>query len=675
MYQNRNETDQNKIVYVTMSKRLPTESLVGFLRERNPKTIPYANDIDFRHGGDRYDDQPLLPDAKLLFVSEGWLLTMLMMRFDSNLERFQYLSEKVEAVIMDEVHERTTEGDLMCAYMRNFLQVIGPRRSSGDPRPKLVLMSATLCPQFRTYFQEEWNDANAGQQSLQVQDVNREDKKRPNRTIMYLGSQAKPFNDECVDAIIHLKKEYVNKECAGYKTAQNGNILVFLPSVASIKDVADKLRTRAFPYTSTQIDTNSPIIQLHGQCEPWVRELVQWENLRGRVILATNIVESSITISNLVAAVDGCRQKNKMEFENANALMECYATQSALTQREGRVSRGEINAPRGGMVIRLISKENYDKLPCPTPPQVLLTNIMGTYVKIRSMDMGDISGTKLMSTIKPYDLRQASSRLQELGVLDYDDNITLLGKKIQSIQSGPLHATAFLWCLACVPEASNWVVCSATILAVNAKSIPFAKIDGFRLTNSVDKNWMALSEFIRVHINSYCINTIAPTTLLYRKDLFENYKKFAETGFKFHNNRQNELTPFIPKDPTLLDYLKLQEQPDYLKLQDKAIAKMQYIYLHCFMPQLMIWCTELQKYINLETDQQIMHVDARLNLIENGKQARVVCYLEMEYVESKRCFTAHHTFALTANMIAFAQQHNQVKKVPDTYAKSILMNL
>ena len=93
------------------------------------------------------------------------------------------------------------------------------------------------------------------------------------------------------------------------------------------------------------------------------------------------------------------------------------------------------------------------------------------------------------------------------------------------------------------------------------------------------------------------------------------------------------------------------------------------------MPQLMIWCNNLNKYINLETDQQIMHVDARFNLKENGKQARVVCYLEMEYVESKSHFTAHHTFALTNNMIAFAQQHNQVEKVPDTYAKSILMSL
>ena len=60
---------------------------------------------------------------------------------------------------------------------------------------------------------------------------------------------------------------------------------------------------------------------------------------------------------------------------------------------------------------------------------------------------------------------------------------------------------------------------------------------------------------------------------------------------------------------------------------------------------------------------------------ENGKQARVVSYLQMEYVESKKCFTAHHTFALTENMIAFAKQHFLVQQVPDTYAKSVLMSL
>lgn len=675
MYQNRTKTDNKKIVYVTMSKRLPTESLVRFLRDKNTETRPFANDIDFRHGGDRYYDQPLRPKAKLLFVSEGWLLTMLMMKFNSNEQRFRYLLDNVEAVIMDEVHERTTEGDFMCAFMRHFLRSIGPRRFSEGPRPKLVLMSATLCPQFPKYFEEEWERAyDSARQSLHIENVHREEKKRPDRTIEYWKfTEGKKFEDECVDAIKKLKTRYVNTECVKKESAKNGNILVFLPSIALIKYVADKLwkwrhnGTNPYPLRtyrdSTQVDRNPSVIELHGQCEPWVRDLVQREDLKGRVILATNIVESGITISNLVAAVDSCLQKNKMEFENANSLMECYATKSALTQREGRVSRGEINAPRGGMVIRMIDENVYDRLPCPTaPPQVLLTNILGTYVKIRSMDMGDIRGTKLMSTIKPYDLRQASSRLQELGVLDYDDNITPLGKTIQSIQTGPLHATAFLWCLACIPQAWQLVACSTTILAVNAKLMDM-EIEGCSLLYSVEKNWKALSRFMVKNYPSYDHGTISPGILLKKKDLFENYGKFSKIALKL---LQQNLTSFIPKDPTLLRYLESEREP---------IVKMQYIYLYCFMPQLMIWCNNLNKYINLETDQTIKHVDARDDLKENKKQARVVCYLQMEYVESKSHFTAHHTFALTANMIAFAQQHNQVEKVPDTYAKSILMSL
>jgi len=304
----------------------------------------------------------------------------------------------VAAVLFDEFHERSLDADLGLALARDAQT--GLREDL-----RILVMSATL------------DGARVAKLLGDAPVVASEGRAFAVET-RYLGRRPDmPLERQMADAI------------ASALRAEPGSVLAFLPSAAEIRRTQNYLEERVG-------DANTEIVPLFGALEASVQDRAIAPAPRGRrkVVLATSIAETSLTIEGVRIVVDsGLARVPRYEPDIALTRLETVrASRAAVDQRRGRAGRTE-----PGVCYRLWDEPQTASLPPFTQPEILSADLSSLVLDLAQWGVSDPASLAFLDSPPSPALKEAKSLLNELGALDADGRITAEGRRLRALALPP----------------------------------------------------------------------------------------------------------------------------------------------------------------------------------------------------------------------------------------------
>ncbi|SJX64352.1 uncharacterized protein SRS1_14994 [Sporisorium reilianum f. sp. reilianum] len=403
-------------------------------------------------------------ECRLLFTTTGVLLRRLGAGGDTDLKGISH-------VVVDEVHERNVDSDFLLLELRELL-----KRNS---KIKVVLMSATINQEtFASYFGKAPCISIPGRtfpvEDYYLEDIVRESGFRPSGSEFRGGGggarggkqieeemgqlrthlQAQSVDEETMRAVESLSRSggrisyeligavvrYVveraeNEELSGAADASvGGAILVFCPGVGEIRQAIDAIST------SLRGQSKVEILPLHANLSPDEQRRVFQPVRTGhrKIVVSTNVAETSITIPDVSYVVDTGRVKEtRFEPESGlTRLVECWASRAACKQRRGRAGR-----VRAGECFRLYSRFVDEKrMAAQQTPEMRRVPLESLFLEVKSMREDEDVKEYLNKALDPPSLASmdaALSNLVEAGVLQadkgYKSRLTSLGKHLAQL--------------------------------------------------------------------------------------------------------------------------------------------------------------------------------------------------------------------------------------------------
>lgn len=323
------------------------------------------------------------PKTRIRFVTEGVLTRRLLS---------DPLLEGVGVVVLDEFHERHLDGDLALALLRRL-------QLTRRPELRLVVMSATL-------------DAGPVAAHLGGCPVVRSEGRLFDLAVTHTPHSAEPLEQQVAAAVERLAAEGVD-----------GDILVFLPGAAEIRRAArscERIAERA----------GLVVAPLHGDLPPAEQDRAVLPGDRPKLILSTNIAESSVTIEGVRAVIDSglARVATDSPATGLPSLQVARIPKSSAVQRAGRAAR---TGP--GRVIRLYPLDDFVRRPEQQEPEILRRELSQVCLELAAMGAGDLPW---LDAPPPRALEAARELLSVLGALDEAGRLTAEGRRMSGM---PLH--------------------------------------------------------------------------------------------------------------------------------------------------------------------------------------------------------------------------------------------
>ncbi len=302
----------------------------------------------------------------------------------------------VSAVLFDEVHERSIDSDFGLALALEA-------QAAFRPDLRLIAMSATLDG---ARFSKLMGDAPL---------IESEGKSWP-LELRYVGRRVEqPIEAEIAQAIRKALSD------------QDGDVLVFLPGTREIDRTADALAS---------FDDRYVIHKLHGQIDPVAQRLAVRPDNEGRrkIILATNIAETSLTIDGVRVVIDSglARRARFDQAAGVTRLVTERASLSAATQRSGRAAR-----QRPGVAYRLWEEAGNGGLPPFDPPEILESDLAPLMLDCALWGESNPANLRWLDTPPPAAIAEARKSLTALGAIDDGGHITAHGRKLAALPLPP----------------------------------------------------------------------------------------------------------------------------------------------------------------------------------------------------------------------------------------------
>ncbi|WP_291479325.1 ATP-dependent RNA helicase HrpA [Corynebacterium sp.] len=309
------------------------------------------------------------------------------------------LLKAYDTIIVDEAHERSLNIDFLLGYLRELL----PKR----PDLKVIITSATIDPEsFAAHFADaDGNPAPVIEVSGRTYPV--EVRYRPlTRLVPDTGAGGKDgeqsfreVETDPVDGLLDAVRELIAEG--------PGDILCFFSGEREIRDAADALQDEKF--------RGVDILPLFGRLSAAEQHRVFSPGSRRRIVLATNIAETSLTVPGIKYVIDTgyARISRYSHRTKVQRLPVEEISQASAKQRSGRCGRTS-----DGIAIRLYSEENFEARPEFTDPEILRTHLASVILSMASLDLGDIREFPFLQPPDSKSVRDGVQLLQELGALD-----------------------------------------------------------------------------------------------------------------------------------------------------------------------------------------------------------------------------------------------------------------
>jgi len=314
-----------------------------------------------------------------------------------------------DTLIIDEAHERSLNIDFLLGYLKQLL----PRR----PDLKIIVTSATIdADRFARHFESARGAAPVIEVSGRLYPV--DIRYRPVRHPDMAPDDERDIEDAIVDAV---------DECT---SAGRGDILIFLPGEREIRDTAELL-TRHAATTRATLE----ILPLYARLSPQDQERIFRAGgpLR-RVVLATNVAETSLTVPGIRFVIDsGLARVKRYSYRNkVEQLQVENVSQAAANQRAGRCGR-----VAAGICIRLYGEDEYAARPKYTDPEILRSSLASVILRMKSLKLADIEAFPFLEAPPPKAIADGYLLLQELGALGEDNRITRTGQELARLPLDP----------------------------------------------------------------------------------------------------------------------------------------------------------------------------------------------------------------------------------------------
>jgi ATP-dependent helicase HrpA len=339
------ELDRERIAH-TQPRRLAARTVAARIAEE--LRVPLGEDVGYAV---RFHDRSR-GDTRVRLMTDGLLLAEI--RRDKLLRRY-------DTIIVDEAHERSLNIDFLLGAVHRIL----PRR----PELKLIITSATIDPQ---RFAAHFGDAPVIEVSGRTYPV--EVRYRP------VEDADRDQEDAIADAVEDLQRE------------GPGDVLVFLSGEREIRDTADVLRGR--------LRADVEVLPLYARLSAAEQQRVFKRGSRRRVVLATNVAETSLTVPGIHYVVDpGTARISRYSARlKVQRLPIEPISQASADQRKGRCGR-----VAAGICIRLYEEEDFDARPRFTDPEIQRTNLASVILQMAAAGLGDIEDFPFLD---PPDRRQ-----------------------------------------------------------------------------------------------------------------------------------------------------------------------------------------------------------------------------------------------------------------------------
>ena len=352
--------------------------------------------------------------SRVKLMTDGILL--------AELQRDRQL-RKYDTIIIDEAHERSLNIDFLLGYLRRLL----PQR----PDLKLIITSATIdVERFAKHF-----DAPVVEVSGRTYPVE----------IRYRPLVASAEADEEGETVVRDQTEAIVAAVKELSAEGPGDILVFLPGEREIRDTADVLKDLT---TRGGLE----VVPLYSRLSAAEQHRVFASHSGRRVVLATNVAETSLTVPGIRYVVDtGVARISRYSVRTKVQRLPIEAiSQASANQRSGRCGRVE-----AGIAVRLYAEEDFEARPEFTEPEILRTNLASVILQMTSLGLGEVAQFPF---VEPPDKRNVTAGVQlleELGALASGDaRLTKVGKRLARLPIDPRLGRMILEAerLACVRE-------------------------------------------------------------------------------------------------------------------------------------------------------------------------------------------------------------------------------
>ncbi len=372
-----------------VAARAAAERMAEMLGEQPGHTIGYLTRLDSKRS----------PRTRVLVMTEAIFVATILA--DPELSG-------VSAILFDEAHERHLDSDLGLALAIESQQVLRP-----DLR--LLVMSATI------------DGARFAGLLPDAAVIESEGKAFP-LTVRWLGARPE----------VRIEEAMAGAVLAAWR-AEQGDILAFLPGVREIERTAERLGEKL---------PGALVLPLHGQCEPAAQRAAIRRDPHGRrrIVLATAIAETSLTLDGVSVVVDAGLSR-RAEFDKAagvTRLVTHRASQAAAAQRAGRAAR---QAP--GVAYRLWEEAAHAGRPAFDPPEILTSDLSPLLLALAQWGAGDAAALPWLDPPPAAAIAAARAKLLALDALDGEGRITGHGKAMAALPMDPPLAHMLLFAASC----------------------------------------------------------------------------------------------------------------------------------------------------------------------------------------------------------------------------------
>lgn len=336
------------------------------------------------------------PGATIKLMTDGILLAET--QTDPLLKRY-------DTIIIDEAHERSINIDFLLGYLKKLL----PRR----PDLKVIVTSATIdAERFAKHFGRDAEHP-APIFTISGRTYPVEIRWRPVEDVDE--ADDKTGMEAIADAVEELE------------SAGRGDILVFLPGEREIREAADVISRRHRPGT---ID----VLPLFARLSAADQERVFRPGGLRRVVLATNVAETSLTVPGIRFVVDtGLARVKRYSYRNkVEQLLVEPVSQASANQRAGRCGR-----VADGICIRLYDENDWARRPAFTDPEILRSNLAAVILRMKSLRLGEVRDFPFVEPPPARAIADGYAVLTELGAIDERGELTPVGRQLAKLPVDP----------------------------------------------------------------------------------------------------------------------------------------------------------------------------------------------------------------------------------------------